>query len=169
MVRWDAAESSQISPICVGQRPLSVRLRALLPDWPGSFQDPGLRVFADQFADWYPLKSFRSGQRFLAALSHVGGRLYEVGVDGSETLWGHVLEWRPPHALAISWHARASEDQAQRVDVSFRSVAAGMEVKLIHAGWENLKVEAAALRDRYDGGWVEIFEQRFKAFAESLH
>jgi len=125
------------------------------------------RVFTDEIGLWYPLQRFSIKPATACRLEpHVGGRLYEIGEDGLETLWGHVLEWRPPHALALSWHARVSEDEAQRVDVSFRSIEGGTEVKLVHSGWENLKVEAAEWRDKYDGGWVEVFEHCFKAFAD---
>jgi uncharacterized protein YndB with AHSA1/START domain len=99
---------------------------------------------------------------------HVGGRLYEIGADGQETSWGHVLEWRPPHTLALSWKAHCSDEEAQRIDVSFRAVPEGTEVTLVHSGWEKLKVNGSEMREQYNLGWTEIFERRFKAFADQV-
>lgn len=77
-----------------------------------------------------------------------------------------MLEWNPPDGLAISWQARVSGDEAQLVEVSFRAVQDGTEVRLVHAGWEKLKVDAREWRDKYEGGWVEVFERCFKDFAD---
>lgn len=124
-------------------------------------------VFTAQIGQWYPLERFSINPSVDCRIEpNVGGRIYEIGVDGQETLWGYVLEWNPPHCLAISWQARVNADEAQRVDISFRPVPAGTEVKLVHSGWENLKVAAREWRDKYDAGWVEVFERRFKDFAD---
>lgn len=32
----------------------------------------------------------------------VGGRWYEVGVDGSECDWGRVLAYEPPHRIVLA-------------------------------------------------------------------
>jgi uncharacterized protein YndB with AHSA1/START domain len=126
-------------------------------------------VFTVDIGRWYPLA--------VASLNHaidcrleprVGGRLYEIGVDGQETSWGHVLEWNPPHSLALSWKAHCSDEEAQRIDISFRAVSEGTEVKLVHSGWEKLQVNGSGLRDQYNQGWTEIFERRFKAFADRV-
>jgi uncharacterized protein YndB with AHSA1/START domain len=125
------------------------------------------RVFTADIGRWWPLMMFSIKPAVDCRLEpHVGGRLYEIGADGQETLWGHVLEWNPPHALVLSWQARCSEEEAQRIDISFRAVPEGTEVRLVHAGWEKLKVDGAKWRDKYDGGWTEVFERRFKAFAD---
>lgn len=126
------------------------------------------RVFTADIGRWYPLDMYSVRPAIDCRFEpHVGGRLYEIGADGAETLWGRVIGWNPPHSLAIAWHARASEAEAQRVDITFRAVAGGTEVRLVHAGWERLQVEAAEWRDKYDRGWVEIFERRFKASADA--
>lgn len=126
------------------------------------------RVFTEDIGRWYPLALYSVKPAVDCRLEPgIGGRIYEIGSDGKETLWGRVLDWDPPHALAIAWQARCSEEEAQRIDITFRAVPQGTEVRLVHAGWERLKVEAAEWRDKYDGGWVEIFERRFKAFADA--
>ncbi|MDQ2861104.1 MAG: SRPBCC domain-containing protein [Pseudomonadota bacterium] len=126
------------------------------------------RVFIADIGRWFPLAMFSVRPAVDCRLEpHVGGRLYEIAADGQETLWGHVLEWDPPHALALSWQARVSAEEAQRIDVTFRAAPGGAEVQLVHAGWEKLRIDAAAWREKYDGGWVEVFERRFKAFADA--
>jgi uncharacterized protein YndB with AHSA1/START domain len=125
------------------------------------------RVFTADIGRWWPLSKFSMDTaadcRFEPT---VGGRLYEVGADGGETLWGHVLAWDPPHALAFSWQVQCSPEEAQRIDVTFRAVADGTEVRLVHAGWDKLHARAAERRDAYDGGWIEVFERGFKAYAD---
>jgi uncharacterized protein YndB with AHSA1/START domain len=125
-------------------------------------------VFTAQIGQWYPLEHFSIKPAIDCRIEpHLGGRIYEIADDGQESLWGYVLEWNPPHRLAISWQARVSADEAQRVEISFRELDdTYTEVKLIHSGWENVKVDARAWRDKYDGGWVEILERRYKAFAD---
>lgn len=126
------------------------------------------RVFTADIGSWYPLAMYSVKPAADCRLEpYVGGRLYEIAPDGQETLWGHVLEWDAPHTLALSWQARVSEEEAQRIDVTFRAVPGGAEVRLVHAGWEKLKLDAAQWRENYDGGWVEVFERRFKAFADA--
>ena len=125
------------------------------------------RLFTADIGHWYPLDRFSiNGAADCRCEPGIGGRLFEIGSDGLETLWGHVLGWDPPHALIISWYARASEEEAQRIEITFRAVPDGTEVRLVHTGWENLKAEGAEWRDKYDGGWIEVFERRFKTYAD---
>ncbi|MEO5866013.1 MAG: SRPBCC domain-containing protein [Sphingomonas sp.] len=131
-------------------------------------QATAFRVFTADIGRWFPLAMFSVKPAADCRLEpHVGGRLYEIAADGAETLWGHVLEWDPPRALALSWQARVTTQEAQRIEVTFRAVPGGAEVRLVHAGWEKLKLDGAGWREKYDGGWVEVFERRFKAFADA--
>jgi len=126
-------------------------------------------VFTVDIGHWYPLAMASLNHAVDCRLEpHVGGRLYEIGVDGQETAWGHVLEWNPPHSLALSWKVHCSDEEAQRIDISFRAVPEGTEVKLVHSGWEKLKVNASGMREQYNQGWAEIFERRFRTFADQV-
>lgn len=126
------------------------------------------RVFTSEIGRWWPLADFSMGA---ATDCHfepfAGGRLYQVDQSGAETTWGQVLAWDPPHAMAFSWQVQCSPDEAQQIDVTFRPVDGGTEVKLVHAGWDKLKTGGAERRQSYDGGWVAVFEQRFKAYADA--
>jgi len=125
------------------------------------------RVFAADIGKWWPLSQFSlTGAADCRFEPFVGGRLFEVGADGTEPVWGRVLAWDPPNALAFSWQVMCREDEAQRIDVSFRAIEGGTEVTLTHAGWDRLESRGAERRDEYDGGWVLVFEQCFKAYAD---
>ena len=34
---------------------------------------------------------------------HVGGHIYDRGIDGSECRWARVLAFEPPHRVLLSW------------------------------------------------------------------
>lgn len=130
-------------------------------------QETAFRVFTREIGSWYPLELFSIHPAVDCRLEpFVGGRLFEIGRDGQEAVWARVIAWEPPRLLSLSWQARVSPEEAQRVDVTFHPVADGTQVRLVHAGWEKVRVEGAQWRDRYDGGWVEIFERRFKVHAD---
>jgi uncharacterized protein YndB with AHSA1/START domain len=55
----------------------------------------------------------------------VGGRWYERARDGSETDWGAVLAFEPPHRILLSWRMSADwtyepdPDHASEIEVTF--------------------------------------------------
>jgi DNA-binding transcriptional ArsR family regulator/uncharacterized protein YndB with AHSA1/START domain len=55
----------------------------------------------------------------------VGGRWYERARDGSETDWGTVLAFEPPHRILLSWRMSADwtyepdPDRASEIEVTF--------------------------------------------------
>ena len=36
------------------------------------------------------------------------GRWFEVGADGTERQWGHVIEWEPPKRVLLAWQINAN-------------------------------------------------------------
>jgi uncharacterized protein YndB with AHSA1/START domain len=113
-------------------------------------------LFADGIATWWPLASHSVagadavGCRFEP---RVGGRLLEIGRDGSEHVWGTLLAWEPPQHLALTWHPGREASTAQEVSVTFDAEGSGTRVRLIHTGWELLGKAARAERDSYNPGW----------------
>jgi uncharacterized protein YndB with AHSA1/START domain len=119
---------------------------------------------------WWPLARAHTGPdpADCALERRVGGRIYERSADGRETAWGTVLAYEPPHRLAFSWIVGdLSPEQAQSVEIRFTPEADGTRVELAHSGWEKLGDAAAARRERYDRGWVLVFEQSFADYANS--
>jgi len=127
------------------------------------------QLFAGELARWWPLAQFHTGPDPIdcAIEPQVGGRIYERSTDGSETMWGRVLAYEPPHRLAFSWLVGLSAEAEQRVEISFTAEGGGTRVELTHSGWEKLGEAAAALRDRYDSGWGTLIERCFAPYANA--
>jgi uncharacterized protein YndB with AHSA1/START domain len=124
-------------------------------------------VFTAGFDSWWPrAHHVLDGELAEVVLEgSVGGRWFERSVDGIECDWGRVLEWDPPHAIAMAWHLntefRYEPDprKASRVDVRFIAETAGStRVELEHSGldrvgeqWLHLLSELSA-----EGGWPTL-------------
>lgn len=93
---------------------------------------------------------------------HVGGHIYDRGVDGSECRWARVLVYEPPQRVVFSWDITpqwtlaADLDQTSEVEVLFIQESDGRtRVALEHRhldrhgdGW---KAERDSVAD--DAGW----------------
>jgi uncharacterized protein YndB with AHSA1/START domain len=103
---------------------------------------------------------------------HLGGRWYEIGVDGSQAVVGKVLLWDPPNRFVMSWdinrHWKPDPDVGSEVEVRFTAEGADMTlVELEHRKFERMGTEAgASIRRDVDGGWPRMLGL-FKAGAES--
>jgi uncharacterized protein YndB with AHSA1/START domain len=102
--------------------------------------------------------------------THVGGHVYDRGVDGSVCRWARVLAFEPPYRLLISWdispawQLQTDPSRASEVEVTF--TADGDErtlVRLEHRhferhgeGWESVRGGVAG-----DGGWP-LYLARFR-------
>ncbi len=106
---------------------------------------------------------------------HVGGRVYDRGVDGSECQWARVLAFEPPNRVVFSWDIspqwQLESDQERTSEVEVRFIAESAErtrVELEHRnldrhgeGWEGARDAVGS-----EGGWP-LYLQRFGAlFAE---
>jgi uncharacterized protein YndB with AHSA1/START domain len=81
--------------------------------------------------------------------SHVGGNIYDRGVDGSECRWARVLAYDPPNRVVFSWdispqwQIETDLDKTSEVEVRFLAEAPDRtRVELEH---RNL--------DRHGDGW----------------
>ena len=82
---------------------------------------------------------------------HVGGDVYDRGVDGSLCRWGRVLAFDPPNTIAFSWdigpdwQVATDLERTSEVEVNFTPEGDG-RVTLVHrhldrhgAGWESMR------------------------------
>ena len=94
--------------------------------------------------------------------THVGGNIYDRGVDGSECRWARVLAYEPPERVVFSWdispqwQIETDLDKTSEVEVRFIAEASDRtRVELEHRnldrhgpGWEAERDGVAG-----DGGW----------------
>jgi uncharacterized protein YndB with AHSA1/START domain len=85
--------------------------------------------------------------------THVGGNIYDRGVDGSECRWARVLAFEPPNRVVFSWdispqwQIETDPDKTSEVEVRFIAEAPDRtRVELEHRnldrhgdGWEGMR------------------------------
>jgi len=87
-----------------------------------------------------------------------GGRWYERAADGTETDWGTVLAWQPPHRLLLTWQVsprwtyEQDPDRGSQIEVTFTPEGpAATRVDLTHRHLERYGPEAERMRRILDG------------------
>jgi uncharacterized protein YndB with AHSA1/START domain len=105
--------------------------------------------------------------------THVGGNIYDRGIDGSECRWARVLAFEPPNRVVFSWdispqwQIETDPDKTSEVEVRFVAEAPDRtRVELEHRnldrhgpGWETERDGVA-----HDHGWPLYLER----FAEQV-
>jgi uncharacterized protein YndB with AHSA1/START domain len=95
----------------------------------------------------------------------VGGRAYGIGVDGSESDWGRVLEFDRPNRIVVSWditlqwkheldHAKASEFEVRFIPDGPDRTRVELEHRHLERhgdGWEAMR-DAVGSPDGWQGG-----------------
>ena len=81
--------------------------------------------------------------------AHVGGHIYDRGVDGSECRWARVLAFEPPNRVVFSWdispYWQIEADLAKTSEVEARFVAEIADRTPVELEHRNL--------DRHGDGW----------------
>lgn len=135
--------------------------------------DAAFTIFTRDITKWWPLGvnsvSAMDGKPAQAVELELkqGGRLREIGHDGTVHDWGSVKVFQPGEHLQLAWHINAPESEATLVDVHFTPTGTGTQVELTHTGWEILGERADSMREGYDKGWVGVFEEAFKEAAQA--
>ena len=85
---------------------------------------------------------------------HVGGYIYDRGVDGSECRWARMLAYEPPHRLVFSWDIgptwQIEPDPAKTSEVEVRFIAEAPERTRVEIDHRNI--------DRHGEGWEGVRE-----------
>ena len=135
-------------------------------------QARAFEVFTARIGDWWPRSHSigASAMRGVVIEPRTGGRWYEVGIDGRESEWGHVLVWEPPARFVLAWQIGAdlTFDPALITEVEVVFHVEGNDVtrvELEHRRLERIGERAQAMRDMVGGarGWNTVMAN----FAES--
>jgi uncharacterized protein YndB with AHSA1/START domain len=86
--------------------------------------------------------------------THVGGHIYDRGVDGSECRWARVLAFEPPNRVVFSWDIspqwQIETDPDKTSEVEVRFISEGPERTRVELEHRNL--------DRHGEGWEGVRE-----------
>jgi uncharacterized protein YndB with AHSA1/START domain len=124
------------------------------------------RLFTVDIDRWWPLETHSvGGKNTLRCVleGQVGGRFYEVQVDGSRSEWGIVRIWEPDRRIVLSFYPGRTPEFATEVEVTFTSEVNGTRVTLIHRGWDTCPPEMQARHDSYVHGWDQVLSNFVKA------
>jgi uncharacterized protein YndB with AHSA1/START domain len=126
--------------------------------------DRAFRVFTEKFGDFKPrehnLLSVPIAETVFEA--HVGGHIYDRGVDGSLCKWARIVAFEPPNRVVFTWDIgptwQVETDLSRTSEVEVRFTAESGErtrVELEHRhierhgdGWESVAAGVGG-----DGGW----------------
>jgi uncharacterized protein YndB with AHSA1/START domain len=128
------------------------------------------QAFTAEIGQWWPLSTHSVGQdqaREVVIEPRAGGRVFETDAAGTQSEWGRILEWAPPHRFTMSWHPGRAAASGQTVELIFAAEGSGTRVTLRHSGWEGLGADAAKTRVSYYSGWDSVFAGRYADFCGS--
>jgi uncharacterized protein YndB with AHSA1/START domain len=84
--------------------------------------------------------------------THVGGHVYDRGVDGSECRWARVLAYEPPDRVVISWDISPSWQLETDLDRTSE-----IEVRFVAESADRTRVELEHRHiDRHGDGWEAV-------------
>jgi uncharacterized protein YndB with AHSA1/START domain len=122
-------------------------------------------VFASRMGEWWHKEhSIAAGttQKDVIVEPRPGGRWYELGMDGSEHPWGHVIAYDPPRRLLLAWQLNREfafdPELVTEVEVLFEPLGEGTRVRFEHRHLERMGEGAAEQLEAMDGGWGMLLD-----------
>ena len=133
--------------------------------------EQAFRLFTAGIDQWWPSGSHSvTGEGSRPTFeTRIGGRIYEVGADGTEHTWGTIESIEPPDRVAFTWHPGREPETAQLVEVVFVSRGEETVLTLTQTGWAALGNRAAETRRGYETGWKIVLAERFADSAKARH
>jgi uncharacterized protein YndB with AHSA1/START domain len=127
------------------------------------------KVFTEGFDSWWPRSHHIGKQPMTKAVIECrpGGRCYGQSADGTDSDWGRVLVWEPPHRLVIAWHINGEwqyePDASKTSEVDIRFTAEGdgsTRVDLEHRHLDRHGAGADSIRTAVagPGGWSGLLQ-----------
>jgi uncharacterized protein YndB with AHSA1/START domain len=134
--------------------------------------EDAFEVFTEELDSWWPRSHHigKSPMKRAAIEGRTGGRCYTEHVDGTESDWGTVLVWDPPHRFVMAWqingewHYEPDLTKSSEVEVRFTPEPDGFtRVDLEHRYLHRHGGDANAVRTAVDspngwGGLLELFK-----------
>jgi len=134
--------------------------------------DRAFDVFASRMGDWWHKEhsiACDTTQKDVVVEPRAGGRWYEIGADGSEHQWGHVIAYEPPRRLILAWQLTREfafdPELITPVEINFEQKDGATIVTLEHRELERMGAGADATLESMDGGWGYLLDL-FKAEVE---
>ena len=122
-------------------------------------------VFAARMGEWWHKEhSIAAGTTQMDVIiePRAGGRWFELGADGSEHPWGHVIAYEPPRRLLLAWQLNRDFDLdpelVTEVEVRFEPDGDGTRVHFEHRLLERMGEGVAEQFEAMDGGWGMLLE-----------
>ena len=118
--------------------------------------DRAFRIFTEDFGAFKPAAHNMLAVEIAETVfePHVGGYLYDRGVDGSECRWARVLAYEPPNRVVVRWdispYWQLETDLEKTSEVEVRFIAETDQRTRVELEHRNL--------DRHGEGWEGLRE-----------
>ena len=119
-------------------------------------------LFTGRMGEWWH-NEHHIGEKPFAAIEiepRTGGRWFERDADGSESPWGKVLDWDPPHRVVLAWQLtgdfRYDADFVTELEIGFEPADGGTRVTLTHRDLHLFGASAASMLRAMTDGWAML-------------
>lgn len=130
------------------------------------------KLFTSRMGEWWKGTPGANPAVSISIEPFAGGRWFETDAGGKNTIWGKVIDWRPPGRLLLIWemNSRFEYDPSvvTEIEILFtQSPAGGTLVELEHRNLEAYGADAERLAGNIKEGWPKQFAG-FAAYLEAL-